>query len=83
MPRGRSATPGCHADPKLAGDARVATEVMDQARAIHATLDPVALLREMRPIQQQLVGIADQTLSDDSNPTAPTLEQFFAGLRTA
>jgi hypothetical protein len=31
----------------------------DQARAIDATLDPVALLREMRPIQQQLVGIAD------------------------
>ena len=64
-------------------DARVAADVKDQARAVHAVLDPVALLCEMRTVQQQLVEIADQTSADDSKPTASTLQQFLSGLRTA
>jgi hypothetical protein len=68
---------------RLLADPRVAAETKEQARAIHATLDPVALLREMRAAQQHLVEIADSTLPDGTKPTAPTLEQFLSGLRTA
>ena len=68
---------------RLMADARVAADVKDQARAVHAVLDPVALLCEMRTVQQQLVEIADQTSADDSKPTASTLQQFLSGLRTA
>src|SRR6185312_5455876 len=68
---------------RLLADTRVSAETKEQARAIHATLDPVALLREMRAAQQYLVEIADGTLSDGTKPTAPTLEQFLSGLRTA
>jgi len=68
---------------RLLSDPRVTSERKEQARAIHAALDPVALLREMRTTQQHLVEIADMPLSDDVKPTAPTLEQFLSGLRTA
>ena len=68
---------------RLLADTRVSAETKEQARAIHATLDPVALLREMRAAQQHLVEIADSTLPDGTKPTAPTLEQFLSGLRTA
>jgi hypothetical protein len=68
---------------RLLADSRVAVETKEHARAIHAMLDPVALLREMRAAQQHLVEIADKTLVDDSKPTTPTLEQFLSGLRTA
>ena len=67
---------------RLLADPRVGAEVKDKARAIHATLDPVALLREMRAAQQHLVDMADTSMADNK-PTAPTLEQFLAGLRTA
>jgi len=68
---------------RLLTDERVAAETKEKARALHATLDPVALLREMRAAQQHLVEIADGALSDDTKPTAPTLEQFLSALRTA
>jgi hypothetical protein len=68
---------------RLLADERVAAEIKERARAIHAKLEPVALLREMRAAQQHLVEIADKTLADDSKPTTPTLEQFLSGLRTA
>jgi hypothetical protein len=68
---------------RLLADSRVAAETKERARAFHATLDPVALLREMRAAQQHLVEIADRTLPDDTKPTAPTLEQFLSGLRMA
>jgi hypothetical protein len=68
---------------RLLADSRIAVETKERARAFHATLAPVALLREMRAAQQHLVEIADSTLPDDTKPTAPTLEQFLSGLRTA
>jgi hypothetical protein len=68
---------------RLLADTRVAVETKEQARAIHTTLDPVALLREMRAVQQHLVEIVDKTLVDQSKLTTPTLEQFLSGLRTA
>ena len=51
--------------------------------AIHATLDPVELLRSIaRPNRNWLkspMSVADQA----TPPGAPTMEQFLAGLRTA
>jgi len=67
---------------RLLADPRVSADVKDQARAIHATLDPVVLLREMRAAQQHLIDIADTPVAD-TKPTTPTLEQFLVGLRTA
>jgi hypothetical protein len=47
---------------------------------MHATLDPVALLHDIRALQGELVILADRSTSDDTAaPTAPTLEQFLAG----
>jgi hypothetical protein len=51
---------------------------------LYATLDPVRLLSEIRTAQQELVEIADRTVvGSTAPPTAPTLEQFLTGLRTA
>ena len=51
---------------------------------LRATLDPVRLLQQIRAAQQQLVDIADTpALGEAAKPTAPTLEQFLSGLRTA
>lgn len=69
---------------RLLADLRTSHDVRRRVEAVHATLDPVRLLREIRAAQQRLVGIADSTAMDDTAPpTAPTLEQFLAGLRTA
>ena len=52
--------------------------------AIHATLDPVQLLRSNRAAQQELVEIADRPVTAEATPpSAPTVEQFLVGLRTA
>jgi hypothetical protein len=51
---------------------------------LHAKLDPVRLLKEIRAVQQELVAIADcPVLGDAAKPGSPTLEQFLSGLRTA
>jgi hypothetical protein len=51
---------------------------------LRATLNPVRLLQEIRAAQQQLVEFADgPVLGEAAKPTAPTLEQFLSGLRTA
>ncbi len=51
---------------------------------LRATLDPVRLLQEIREAQQQLVEIADMpVLGETAMPTAPMLERFLSGLRTA
>jgi hypothetical protein len=69
---------------RLLADARTSDEVRRRVEAVHATLDPVRLLREIRTAQQRLVEIADSTaLGGGGSPSAPTLEQFLAGLRTA
>ena len=69
---------------RLLADARTSEEVRRQVTAIHATLDPVRLLQSIRVAQQELVEIADRpTLGEAVAPTAPTMEQFLSGLRTA
>ena len=51
--------------------------------ALHVTLDPIALLRDMRALQAELAGLADRPVIEENAPTAPALDQFLAGLRTA
>ena len=69
---------------RLLVDARVPEEVRTRLRATHAALDPVRLLREIRAVQGRLVEIADRAVGvEQPAPTAPTLQEFLAGLRTA
>ncbi|HEX2681270.1 MAG TPA: transposase, partial [Candidatus Dormibacteraeota bacterium] len=69
---------------RLLADARTSDEIRCRLEALRETLDPVHLLREIRAAQQQLVIIADApVVADTTPPTAPTLEQFLSGLRTA
>jgi hypothetical protein len=69
---------------RLMADARTSEEVRHRVTAIHATLDPVQLLRTIRTGQQELVEIADRPTSGEAMaPAAPTMEQFLSGLRIA
>ncbi len=55
-----------------------------EALSTPASLDPVQLLNAIRTGQQRLVEIADRPVSGElMAPTAPTLEAFLSGLRTA
>jgi hypothetical protein len=69
---------------RLLADARTGDDVRLRVTAIQSTLDPVALLRTIRAAQQELVEIADRPATFEATPpTAPTMEQFLVGLRTA
>ena len=69
---------------RLLAHPRTSADVRHRVETVHATLDPAQLLREVRTAQQRLVEIADSTAAGDGTaPTAPTLQQFLAGLRTA
>src|SRR3954449_1571051 len=69
---------------RLLADARTSEEVRHRLEALCGTLDPVRLLQQIRAAQQELVNLADALVTGDVTPlTAPTLEQFLSGLRTA
>src|SRR6266702_3937260 len=69
---------------RLMTDARTNEEVRRRLATQRSTLDPVRLLQAIRAAQQELVRLADTlVLGDATPPTAPTLEQFLSGLRTA
>jgi len=69
---------------RLMADARTSEEVRQRLGTLRATLDPVRLLQQIRVAQQVLVDLADApVIGDAAPPTAPTLEQFLSGLRTA
>jgi hypothetical protein len=69
---------------RLMADARTSEEVRRRLESLRATLDPVRLLQQIGAAQQELVGLADApAIGDVAPPTAPTLEQFLSGLRTA
>ncbi len=69
---------------RLLADPRTTEATRVRVEALHATLDPVRLLSAIRALQQELVTIADRpTVGETAAPTAPTLEQFLSGLRTA
>src|SRR5215469_12331903 len=76
----RPATP-CQ---RLLADPRTPQEVRDRVTALHARLDPVRLLSDIRTAQQQLVDIADRRFVSTSVSTdALPIEEFLAGLRIA
>jgi hypothetical protein len=69
---------------RLLADPRTSDEVRCRVSALHASLDPVRLLSEIRLAQQQLVEIADRPVTGEAlAPSAPTLAQFLLGLRTS
>ena len=69
---------------RLVSDPRTTATTLERVAAIYATLDPVQLLNAIRSCQQRLVDIADRPASGELlAPTAPTLEEFLSGLRTA
>ncbi len=69
---------------RVLADPRTSEETRRRVDAVHATLDPIRLLQDIRGMQRRLVEIADTPLVDDAfAPTAPTVEQFMSGLRTA
>jgi len=85
---GAKVTKRCHAPAtpcqRLMADPRTSDEVRRRAGALHATLDPVRLLSEIRLAQQQLVEVADQPATGEATaPSAPTLAQFLLGLRAS
>jgi hypothetical protein len=70
--------------PRLVSDPRTTAGTLDRVAAVYATLDPVQLLSAIRSGQQRLVEIADRPVFGEiPAPTAPTLEEFLLGLRTA
>src|SRR5438270_10308691 len=53
-------------------DPRTSEEVQRRVQELRAMLDPVRLLKEIRAVQQQLVGIADRpVLGEAAKPTSP------------
>ena len=69
---------------RLMSDPRTTAATRERVTAVYATLDPVHLLSAIRTGQQRLVEIADRPVSGERlAPTAPTLEEFLSGLRTA
>jgi hypothetical protein len=69
---------------RLMADDRTSVEIRQRLATRRAGLDPVRLLQEIRIVQQELVLLADPpVLGETAAPTAPTLEQFLSGLRTA
>ena len=69
---------------RLLADPRTTEATRVRVAALYATLDPVRLLSAIRASQQELVTIADRpVVGETAAPTAPTLEQFLSGLRTA
>ncbi len=69
---------------RLVSDPRTTEETRRRVEATYTTLDPVQLLSEIRASQLRLVEIADCLATGELGvPTAPPLEQFLSGLRTA
>ena len=68
---------------RLLADPQTPDEVRRRVNAMAQDLDPVGLLRDIRAAQQRLVDIADRPIERETVISAPTLEQFLAGLRTA
>jgi hypothetical protein len=67
---------------RLIADARVPDAMRTRVNEIYASLDPVALLRDIRAIQECLAGLTDAAPASDPS-AAPPIDQFLASLRTA
>ena len=67
---------------RLVAEARTSDAVRARVNEIYAGLDPVALLRDIRAVQEQLANLTDAAPA--SHPTAaPPIEQFLSSLRIA
>lgn len=67
---------------RLVAEARTPDAVRARVNEIYAGLDPVALLRDIRAVQEQLANLTDAAPA--SHPTAmPPIEQFLSSLRIA
>jgi hypothetical protein len=58
---------------RLLADTRTTEDVRCRVTEIHTTLDPVRLLRTIREIQQELVGIADRPVTGESAAPSPSM----------
>lgn len=67
---------------RLAADPRTSDAVRARLQEICISLDPVALLRDIRSAQQRLANLADVKSAGDST-AAPPIDLFLASLRTA
>jgi hypothetical protein len=67
---------------RLVAEARTPDAVRGRVNEIYAGLDPVALLRDIRAIQQQLASLADAAPASPPTAALP-IEQFLSSLRTA
>ncbi len=68
---------------RLAADSHTSDAVRARLQEICASLDPVALLRDIRSAQQRLADLADVKSVGDSTTAAPPIDLFLASLRTA
>ena len=69
---------------RLLDDPRTDDDARERLRAIHAGLDPVRLLRDIRVAQERLVALAGATVpTRAAEDAAPELDAFLSGLRTA
>lgn len=69
---------------RLLDDPRTDDETRERLGELHAGLDPVRLLRDIRATQQLLTALADRTDAAEAGDQAvPPLDAFLAGLRTA
>ncbi|RTL81600.1 MAG: ISNCY family transposase, partial [Hyphomicrobiales bacterium] len=67
---------------RLIADARAPDAMRARVNEIYGSLDPVALLRDIRAIQERLARLTDAApTSDPSAP--PPIDQFLSSLRTA
>jgi hypothetical protein len=71
------------AAPAAGSDPHTSDAVRARLQEICASLDPVALLRDIRSAQQRLADLADVKSADDSTTAAPPIDLFLACLRTA
>jgi hypothetical protein len=69
---------------RLLDDPRTDNDTRERLRAMHAGLDPVRLLRDIRAAQERLVALADTTVSTrPAQDARPDLDAFVSSLRTA
>lgn len=68
---------------RLTANPHTSDAVLARLQEICFSLDPVALLRNIRSAQQRLADLADVKSSGDSITAAPPIDFFLDSLRTA
>ncbi len=67
---------------RLIADARAPDAMRARVNEIYTSLDPVALLRDIRAIQERLARLTDAAPTSDPS-ASPPIDQFLASLRIA